>query len=56
MPLEVLSRFYNDFFDFYDIEDIQWNLSKADTFGTNIFVRFRQVSALDRLNLWDFDQ
>ena len=29
---------------------IQWNLSKADTLGTNIFVRFRQVSALDRLD------
>ena len=30
--------------------------SKIDTLGTNIFVRFRQVSALDRLCLWDFDQ
>ena len=35
---------------------LQWNLSKADTLGTKIFVRFRQVSALDRLDLWDFDQ
>ena len=38
------------------IKLIQWNLSKADTLGTNIFVRFRQVSALDRLGLWDFHQ
>ena len=30
---------------------IQWNLSKEDTLGANIFVRFRQVSALDRLVL-----
>ena len=29
---------------------------KADTLGTNIFVGFRQVSVLDRLCLWDFDQ
>ena len=36
-------------------QSIQWNLFKADTLGTNIFVRFRQVSALDRLCL-DFDQ
>ena len=35
---------------------VQWNLSKADTFGTDIFVRFRQVSALDRLCLLDFHQ
>ena len=38
------------------IPAIQWNLSKANTLGTNIFVRFRQVSALDRLCLWDFYQ
>ena len=36
-------------------QSLQWNLSKADTLGTNIFLRFRQVSALDRLCL-DFDQ
>ena len=35
---------------------LQQNLSKADTLGTNIFVRFRKVSVLDRLCLWDFDQ
>ena len=35
---------------------VQLNLSKADTFGTNTFVHFRQVSALDRLCLWDFNQ
>ena len=35
---------------------LQWNLSKANTLGTNIFVRFKQVSALDRLCLWDFKQ
>ena len=32
-------------------QSLQWNLSKADTLGTNIFVRFRQVSALDRFFL-----
>ena len=35
---------------------IQWILFKADTLGANSFVRFRQVSALDRLGLSDFDQ
>ena len=35
---------------------VQWNLSKADIFGTIIVVRFRQVSTLDRLCLWDFNQ
>ena len=39
-----------------NVHNIQLNLSKANTMGTNIFVRFRQVSALDRLGLWDFDQ
>ena len=38
------------------IDRLLWNLSKADTLGINIFVRFRQVSALDRLGLWDFHQ
>ena len=35
---------------------LQWNLSKADTCRANIFVRFRQMSTLDGLSLWDFDQ
>ena len=30
---------------------IQWDLSKADTYGTEIFVRFREVSALERFEL-----
>ena len=30
---------------------IQWNLSKADTYGTEVFVSFRQVSALERFEL-----
>ena len=30
---------------------LQRNLSRVDTFGANIFVRFRQVSVLDRLRL-----
>ena len=30
---------------------LQWNLSKADTYGTEVFVRFREVSALERLKL-----
>ena len=38
------------------ISSMQWNRIKADTYGTNIFVRFRLVFALDRLCLWDFDQ
>ena len=38
------------------IQKVQWNLSKADTLGTDILVRFTEVSALDRLNLWEFDQ
>ena len=29
---------------------LQWNLSKADTYGTEVFVRFREVSALESLN------
>ena len=33
---------------------IQWKLSKADTFGNNMFVHFRQMSALNRLCLWDY--
>ena len=31
--------------------EIQWNLSKADTYGTVVFVRFREVSALERFEL-----
>ena len=30
---------------------LQWNLSKADTYGTENFVRFREVSALERFEL-----
>ena len=30
---------------------IQWNLPKADTCGTTTFVRFREVSALERFDL-----
>ena len=37
-------------------QKMQWRLLKADTLKTNIFVRFRQVSTLDRLGLWNFDQ
>ena len=36
--------------------EAQWNLSKVDTLGDNIFVRFRQLSALDMLGSWDLDQ
>ena len=31
--------------------DIQWNLSKADTYGTEVFVRFREVSTLEMFKL-----
>ena len=30
---------------------IQWNLSKADSYGTEVFVRLREVSALERFEL-----
>ena len=30
---------------------IQWNLSKTDTYGTEDFVRFTEVSGLDRFEL-----
>ena len=33
---------------------IQWNLSKADTYGTKDFVRFREVSTLERFQLKSF--
>ena len=31
--------------------ELQWNLSKADTYGTKVFVRFGEVSALERFEL-----
>ena len=30
---------------------LQWNLSKADTYGIEVFVRLRKVSALERFEL-----
>ena len=30
---------------------VQWNLSTADTYGTEVFVRFKEVSALERFEL-----
>ena len=30
---------------------LQWNLFKADTYGTEVFVRFREVSTLERFEL-----
>ena len=33
------------------ILEVQWNLSKADTYGTEVFLRFRVVSALERFEL-----
>ena len=30
---------------------LQWSLSKADTYGTGVFVRFREVSALERFEM-----
>ena len=30
---------------------IEWNLSKADTCGTEVFVRFREVSSLEKFEL-----
>ena len=37
-------------------KEVQWELFKVDTIGTNTVVHFRQVSTLDRLGLWYFDQ
>ena len=37
-----------------DDTNLQWNLSKADTYGTKVFVRFREVSALERFELKSF--
>ena len=34
--------------------ELQWNLSKADTYGTEVFVRFREVSTLERFELKSF--
>ena len=51
--MEKLQTKQNDD-NFY--QKIQWSLLKADTLKTNIFVRFRQLSTLDRLGLWNFDQ
>ena len=31
--------------------NLQWNLFKADTYGTEVFDRFREVSALERFEL-----
>ena len=33
------------------IYQVQWKLSKADTYGTEVFVYFREVSALERFEL-----
>ena len=33
---------------------LQWNVSKADTYGTEVFVRFREVSALEKFELNSF--
>ena len=32
-------------------DNLTWNLSKGDTYGTEVFVRFRKVSALGRFEL-----
>ena len=37
-----------------NVMPIQWNLSKADTYGTEDFVRFREVSALESFELKSF--
>ena len=33
------------------IFEVQWNLSKADTYGTEVFAHFREVSTLERFEL-----
>ena len=42
------------FFSFVEVPlkmQFQWSLSKADTYGTEVFVRFREVSILERFEL-----
>ena len=31
--------------------ELQWNLSKAETYETEVFVHFKEVSALERFEL-----
>ena len=44
----MFHKIYNNKSPFY-LFKLQWNLPKADTHGTKKFVRFRVVSALERL-------
>ena len=41
---------HNNICDF-EANLLQWNLSKEDTYGTEVFVRFREVSTLERFEL-----
>ena len=34
-----------------NLNSAQWNFSKADTYGTDVFVCFREVSTLERFKL-----
>ena len=34
--------------------EVQWNLSKVDTYGTEVFVHFREESTLERFELKSF--
>ena len=36
---------------YLSLSSLQWNLSKADTYGTEVSVRFKEVSALERFEL-----
>ena len=44
--LDNLKMFYN-----IHEKELQWNLSRADTYGTEVFVHLREVSALERFEL-----
>ena len=33
---------------------VQWNLSKVDTYGAQVFVCFREVSTMERFELKSF--
>ena len=52
--VSLLFRYYLICFKYaslYNLIKLQWNLSKADTYGTEVFVHFREVSALERFEL-----
>ena len=41
----------NGLLDLVKVNQLQWNLSKADTYGTDVFVCFREVPTLEKFEL-----